>query len=659
MKRSSLARKLLVPSVLVATVSVVSVGFLSLASAENLFTERSQASLQQETRTAATHIASWLDDRRQDVTAWGGLSEVNPALAGGIDSASALNGELVGLVGHYPFCMAISLLDAKGKTVASSDPARLGKDFSSRQYFQDAMKGHAVLSDVLVSKVTGQPFFTVAVPTGEAHPLGVVYAPIGVSAFESLFLSPFAADGHSYAFLFQRGTDTILAHHDSSLVLKTVLDSLPCGGAFRSIGSDSIGMGTWGGRSWRVSMAGIPGTPWVVGVVRDAEPERARLVQTRWLILGAAIIASLLIGLLIYLVLRPVLACLREAIDFAGKLSVGDVSHRLSSRSGDEIGDLCESLDTMVVTLQEQSAVAKRVAERDMMVEVHPRSDADSLGHALAAMVGNLREMLSKTRHTSQDVTNSIASLRSSSADMAEASSNASRELISVSSASEEVHRNVQTVAAAAEEMGASIRDIARSSGEAAAFASVAVAQAREADAIVGRLGAASAEIGGVIDTISGIANQTNLLALNATIEAARAGEAGRGFAVVAGEVKELSKATGTATEEIRKRIKGIQTDMVAAVAVIRGSAQQIQGISDLATSIAGAIEEQTSATAEISRSLSEASIGVGEISSGVAVVSMAATTVARSADAVRTRSDALSVSAVELDGLVGSFQVD
>ena len=64
--------------------------------------------------------------------------------------------------------------------------------------------------------------------------------------------------------------------------------------------------------------------------------------------------------------------------------------------------------------------------------------------------------------------------------------------------------------------------------------------------------------IGKMLSDINGIADQTNLLSLNATIEAAHAGETGKGFAVVANEVKELSKTTKIANENIQNTLGNI-----------------------------------------------------------------------------------------------------
>jgi methyl-accepting chemotaxis protein len=72
--------------------------------------------------------------------------------------------------------------------------------------------------------------------------------------------------------------------------------------------------------------------------------------------------------------------------------------------------------------------------------------------------------------------------------------------------------------------------------------------------------------IGGIIASVTDIADQSNLLAVNAAIEAANAGEHGKGFAVVAQEIKNLAGQSKQATLQVRNILNDIQKATSAAV---------------------------------------------------------------------------------------------
>jgi methyl-accepting chemotaxis protein len=142
-------------------------------------------------------------------------------------------------------------------------------------------------------------------------------------------------------------------------------------------------------------------------------------------------------------------------------------------------------------------------------------------------------------------------------------------------------------------------------------------------------LGRAAQDIGKVTETITSISAQTNLLALNATIEAARAGQAGKGFAVVANEIKELAQQTAAATEDIKGKISSIQTSTGGAIDDIEKIALVIAEVGNIVTSIAGAIEEQSSVTKDVAMNVAQASAGVKEANERVAATASAAQRVA------------------------------
>ncbi len=157
----------------------------------------------------------------------------------------------------------------------------------------------------------------------------------------------------------------------------------------------------------------------------------------------------------------------------------------------------------------------------------------------------------------------------------------------------EDQQQQTQLVASAITEMSASIDEVSSSCQVVASLSNDVQDNSQEGDKlsekaadsvgklsekitaseqILSQLSSNSEDIGGILDSIRGIAEQTNLLALNAAIEAARAGEQGRGFAVVADEVRNLAQRTQESTEEIQTMISSLQDSAAKASSTMNES---------------------------------------------------------------------------------------
>lgn len=267
----------------------------------------------------------------------------------------------------------------------------------------------------------------------------------------------------------------------------------------------------------------------------------------------------------------------------------GDLTRRLTVSSHDEVGQLADKFNTFIDRLHEMMKNVSNVSS----AMTHGAEHANQSAMKRSESVGKQQDEITM-------VATAVTEMATATSEIA---SNADNTAKSATHSVELSEQGFQQM----EKSQASINELAN--------------ELTGAVSIISELEEHGQQIATILATIREIAEQTNLLALNAAIEAARAGEQGRGFAVVADEVRVLSQRTHASTEEIEDKIKRLQQATNGAVKVMNQShdmartsvndvnlagesleqiREAIQVISDMATQIASAAEEQSLVTAEI-----------------------------------------------------------
>jgi methyl-accepting chemotaxis protein len=370
--------------------------------------------------------------------------------------------------------------------------------------------------------------------------------------------------------------------------------------------------------------------------------------ETLWTIISATLLVMALAIVASYLAARNGVARpLKASIATMNRLAAGDLSADLPvHRSRDEIGQIISALAVFKSNgLQVERMKTEQIEAETLSVEQR-RQDMIRMADQFEGVVGRIVDA----------VFSASAELEVSAGKLSGTAERSQQLTNLVADASEVASTNVQSVASATEEMASSVNEISRQVQESARIAGEAVEQAQHTNDRVSELAVAASRIGDVVELINNIAGQTNLLALNATIEAARAGEAGRGFAVVASEVKALAEQTAKATGEISAQISGIQAATQHSVGAIKGIGATIGRMSEIASTIASAVEEQGAATRDISRNVQQAAQGTTQVTSNIADVQRGASETGSASSLVLSAAQSLSSESNRLKQEVSKF---
>ncbi|WP_158138400.1 methyl-accepting chemotaxis protein [Vibrio metschnikovii] len=581
---------------------VVMAAALTWLSADQLKQQTSRGVLaraQAISETASKGISDWISIRKDISTAFNDYTvqpDVVPFLqqarkAGGFDDIffGTVNGEMY-----------------------RSHPERNRADYDprTRLWYRDAANaGKQIITTAYQDAITNALLVTIAEPIRHNGQLrGVVGADVLIDQLISDVLSIDAGD-NAYAMLIDTQDGYFLAHPDKRLLLKPVssLDNaLTMNAVQQAANSRQLMTLNHNGQESLFYFDRVADTPWVFAVQMDKNTEFAAHTQ----LLTGLLITAIFITLIVVLIVSWLVSFLfRDLLRVSKALEEiatgdGDLTQRLEPRSDDEVGQLANNFNifvgnmhTMVSKLSEVSAslssqshmTAAHAEERSARIRMQ-QDEINMVATAINEMAAATQEIANNSEHTAQ---------------------NSSEAVTACVDGSKQVSQTQNSILSLAKEV-------------------------QVATGVIQELEDHGNQISTILSTIQGIAEQTNLLALNAAIEAARAGEQGRGFAVVADEVRVLSQRTHASTKEIQTMIEMLQGTTGKAVGIMNDSRMladtsvddahsaaaslmqihhAVERISDMATQIASAAEEQASVTSEITRN----TVGIRDVSNDLA----------------------------------------
>lgn len=384
----------------------------------------------------------------------------------------------------------------------------------------------------------------------------------------------------------------------------------------------------------------------VVSVGFIVSRQRLDIHSFAYLTAGGGLLGTLVLGYLLWLVLRHIVVKPLKAIGCeAAKMAGGDLSFDIDLGRRDDIGQLQdaikESLCSVSGVLRRVAEVTRRVAEAADRVEKESGRVVGSTELEATAVVDiskSVEELNASIREIAGNVEGLAATVEETSASMTEMAAS----IKSVGSIVHDLTVGVEATGTSIEELSATLREVASGAGELdnvsdcmlssveqiivsigeveqkAKESARLSARVTEEASIMGvlsmertakgmerirgavektagaveKLGARSEEIGKIATVIDDITDQTTLLALNAAILSAQSGEKGKGFAVVAEEMKVLANKTARSTKEIAALIDAVRGEVKTSVESMHEARESVAEGASLSREAADSFEK-------------------------------------------------------------------
>jgi len=369
-------RMILTFGFLFAGLSIIST-YLVITTSENSLRKEVNLRMKTLAESNVSHIAMKLDEQSNTVELMAKTSQAfveylnNPSQQTNAQIYGEVEKKLANIKANSLDFQEVFLIDMKGAEVASSNIEFVGADKTSDQYFKEGIKG-TFIQDVYFSKAAQEHSITIATPVkDQGKTIGVMAARVDIHKFFESIVD--RADSEAVDRIFVINSDGYLISRldefDNGEILKNKVDADPPKACLAEIAQNKTNYlpqvvtgKSLVGDIVIASYLPLKRTNWCV-IVAEAETKALAStnseIQLFLLILLVSIIIFYIATYIFSLRITGPIETLQKSAEIIGK---GDLNHRASIDSGDEIGVLSREFDNMT------EAIKKSRAEVDIKV---------------------------------------------------------------------------------------------------------------------------------------------------------------------------------------------------------------------------------------------------------------------------------------------------